>query len=202
MAEATRAEATMAETDGTETDGTETGRLDDEAVAQRLAWLEDVLGRLEQMPGPAAQTAMDAVSALTEVYGEALARVMDTVGDGPALSGDMLLGHLLVLHDLHPDPVEARVRRALRGLDPQLRPRGVEATLDGIRDGVARVALAGGGCGSSLGQIQDLVEETLRAIAPELRAVESSRVAARRPAAFVPVDALLARPAPAAGGVT
>lgn len=103
-------------------------RLDGQVLASRLAWLDETLGRLEQMPGPTAETALDAVAALTEVYGEALARVMDRAAADATLTGaladDRLLGHLLTLHDIHPRPaavsapgsaafipVEALVRR-------------------------------------------------------------------------------------------
>jgi Fe-S cluster biogenesis protein NfuA len=178
-------------------------RLDDQAVAQRLTWLEETLGKLEELSGPTAQTALDAVAALTEVYGEALARVLDATAADPGLSttlvGDRLLGHLLVLHEIHPEPVEGRIRRALHDLDPELRSHGVTADLDGVEDGVARIVLTGG-CPSALGPLRRTVEEAVRAIAPEVESVEPMRAPVRRPAAFIPADALLARRASAAGG--
>ena len=51
-------------------------RLDDAAVRERLTGLDELLERVEQIPGPAGELALEAVSALAEVYGEALARAL------------------------------------------------------------------------------------------------------------------------------
>ncbi|TDC62885.1 NifU family protein [Actinomadura sp. GC306] len=174
-------------------------RLDEGAVADRLARLDETLGRLEQTPGATAETALDAVTMLTEVYGEALARVMEHIPAAAAesLVADDLVGHLLVLHDVHPEPVERRVARTLDGLRPRLGRQGIEADLVGIEAGTARVGLKGGGCGGTE-PAAELVREALLAAAPELAGVEL--VAPKAPPAFVPVDALLRPPATAADG--
>lgn len=172
------------------------GRLDDRAVAERMARLDEVLGRLERMPGATAATALDAVALLTEVYGEALARVAALAAPGSALATafgrDRLLGHLLVLHDAHPEPVERRVLRALDGVRPHLGGAGAE--LAGIDGDVARVRITGGGCGSASGRVAALVRDAVLAAAPELSEVEPVRMAERPPPAFVPADSLLRRP--------
>src|SRR3954453_17142756 len=49
-------------------------RLADAAVRERLTGLDELLERVEQIPGPAGELALEAVSALAEIYGEALAR--------------------------------------------------------------------------------------------------------------------------------
>ncbi|MEU8323841.1 NifU family protein [Nonomuraea sp. NPDC048881] len=176
----------------------EPDRLDDQAVARLLERLEETLGRLEGMPGPTAETALDAVAILAEVYGEALARVMDRAPAGSAvaaaLADDELLGHLLVLHDIHPEPLRRRVERALDGLAGALRAQGVEARLADVTDDVARVRLTGG-CSSGSEPVRLAVEQAVRAVAPEVETVEVSRAA---PVAFVPADALLVRPGGAA----
>ncbi|MCF6521945.1 NifU family protein [Streptomyces sp. JJ36] len=177
-------------------------RLDDAEVGQRLARLDELLERVETVPGPATEAAVEAVQALTEVYGEALARAADLVrGAGPEPAerflADELLGHLLVLHDLHPDPVEQRAARAVDGLRDAVRERGGELEFAGIEDGEARVRLTLKGCGSSTGPVEEAVREAVLAAAPELSGVR--RVPEERQAAFVPLDAL-ARPSVAAGG--
>ncbi|MFI7416787.1 NifU family protein [Nonomuraea sp. NPDC049684] len=176
----------------------EPDRLDDQAVARLLERLEETLGRLESTPGPTAETALDAVAILAEVYGEALARVMDRAPAGSAvaaaLADDELLGHLLVLHDIHPEPLRRRVERALDGLAGALRAQGVEARLADVTDDVARVRLTGG-CSSGSEPVRLAVEQAVRAVAPEVETVEVSRAA---PVAFVPADALLVRPGGAA----
>jgi Fe-S cluster biogenesis protein NfuA len=175
-------------------------RLDEAAVADRLARLDEGLGRLEQTPGATAGTALDAVTMLTEVYGEALARVMEHIPAAAAesLVEDELVGHLLVLHDVHPEPVERRVSRTLDGLRPRLNRQGFEVDLVGIEAGTARVGLKGGGCGGGAAPAGELVREAVLAAAPELAGVDL--VAPKAPPAFVPVDSLMRPPAAAADG--
>jgi Fe-S cluster biogenesis protein NfuA len=177
------------------------GRLGDKQVREALTRLDELLGEVEQTPGPAGEIAMEAVSALARVYGEALARALSYVADTPALFDgflrDELLGHLLVLHDIHPEPVAVRVARAIDELSGAVRDRGGEIELAEIDGGVATVRLATHGCGSSSAGIADVVRESVLAIAPELSDVAVVR-APRHETAFVPLDVLTARP-PAAG---
>src|SRR5689334_13721367 len=98
--------------------------LSDAAVEARLARLDDVLGHLEQIPGRTAEVALEAVETLTEVYGEALRRVLVQAAAHPGcverLAADELVRHLLLLHGLHPDPVERRVSRVVDDLGTRL----------------------------------------------------------------------------------
>jgi Fe-S cluster biogenesis protein NfuA len=170
-------------------------RLDDAAVQERLARLDELLGQVEAIPGPAGEIALEAVSALADVYGEALARATAYAARAPALveaiTGDELLGHLLVLHGIHPDPVERRVARALDALRPALQERGGDVELAGIDQGVAAIRLSMSGCGSSSAAVEAGVREAVLAAAPELSGVERAPSAGRRDAAFIPVDSLL-----------
>jgi Fe-S cluster biogenesis protein NfuA len=182
-------------------------RLDEGALAGRLGRIEELLQTLEQAPGPTADSALDAVALLAEVYGEALARVMDRAAAdarlAAALMDDDLVGHLLALHDVHLAPTAERVRRALEGVRPYLRSQGRDVELVGIDGDVARVRLTGGsggsgGCGGTAGTVEQAVRDAVLAIAPELSAVETEGgEAAGRPATFIPVDALLRHGAPA-----
>lgn len=171
-------------------DGT---RLDETSLAARLARLDGLLEHLEETPGPTAREALEAVRALTEVYGEALARILDRADAhlSGELAEDELLGHLMVLHGIHPEPVRTRVAREVERLRGELRGRGGDLELVGIDGAVVRVRLAVKGCGSSSAGILDAVREAVLGVAPELRAVEQVRDA---PApAFVPLDALTHR---------
>ncbi|WP_175407202.1 NifU family protein [Streptomyces sp. TRM64462] len=173
-------------------------RLDDAAVAAHLSRADELLEQVEAAPGPTARAAIEAVRDLTALYGEALARVLDHA-DGELtarMADDDLVGHLLVLHGLHPEPVERRVARAVDGLRPVLRERGGDIALDGVDGGVARVSLTTTGCGSTWAGVEDAVRETLLAAAPELSGVERAQAPAdARPPAFVPLDALTHRAA-------
>ena len=65
----------MADPDGCA--GVELARLDDRAVRERLGALDKQLDQLERTPGPVGELALDAVSGLAEIYGQALARALD-----------------------------------------------------------------------------------------------------------------------------
>jgi hypothetical protein len=75
--------------------------------------------------------ALELVRAITELYGEGLARIVAMTPDPRELARDELVAQLLVLHDLHPVPLEDRVRRALAEVN------GAEVV--GIADGVVRL---------------------------------------------------------------
>ncbi|MDT0448500.1 NifU family protein [Streptomyces hesseae] len=162
-----------------------------------LTRADDLLGQLEAAPGPTARTALEAVRVLTELYGEALARTLEATGPAVAerLADDELVGHLLALHGIHPEPVERRVARAVDAIRPAVRERGGELRLAGIADGVATVRLKTSGCRSSATGLADAVREAVLALAPELSDVRQADE--ERPGAFVPLDAVRTRPATA-----
>lgn len=93
----------------------ERARLADTAVRERLRDLDTVLGEFEQSPDAA--PVLDAFAVLLEVYGEALARVLDhaDAATRKALMTDELVGHLLDLHDLRPPSIPARPEREPQG---------------------------------------------------------------------------------------
>jgi Fe-S cluster biogenesis protein NfuA len=174
-------------------------RLDDEAVEARLARIDELLDGLQQMPGPTAESAVEAVALLTEVYGEGLARVLGWVGHGvlSRCADDQLVRHLMVLHDLHPDSVEQRVRRVLDDIRPQLEAHGGQLELTDITDGVARVRIAGGGgCGGGIpaDELTRVVTDSVLALAPELATVEAIPGEPAGQQVVIPVEALLHRP--------
>jgi Fe-S cluster biogenesis protein NfuA len=179
------------------------GRLDDRAVQGRLSRLEDLLDRVEGVPGPTAEAALDAVATLSEVYGEALARlVLRLDADGrAALLDDELLAHLFVLHGLHPAPVQERVAAALAEVRPYLASHGGGVELLGVDGEVARVRLTGScqGCGASAATLEQAVTEAVLAAAPELRAVlpEAAPAAPAGGRALIPVE-VVTRPRVAA----
>lgn len=176
--------------------------LDDEAVRARIGRLNQLLERLEQVPGPTSEVALEAVETLTEVYGAALVRVIAAAAEAPAVTaalvGDELLNHLLALHGIHPDPVEQRVARALDELRPHLTSHG-EVELVGIEEGVVRVRLSVKGCSSSSGALEEAVTEAVLAVAPELSGVESVPAERVPTQMLIPVDGLLRRPATTGG---
>lgn len=181
--------------------------LSDTEVQERMSRLDSLLELLEKAAGPTAETAVQAVRALAEVYGTALARVVTRASGAPrvmsSLLDDELLHHLLILHDIHPEPVEARVGRALGSIRPYIRSHGGEVELAGISDGVAHVRLSGScqGCASSATTLEHAVTEAVLTAAPELTGVEAAPGGEPRSPALIPVDSLLRKPSePASAG--
>jgi Fe-S cluster biogenesis protein NfuA len=142
----------------------------------------DVSHRVEQLLAELAEVAEVSVRekaeelarTLVELYGAGLARVLAMLAAQPggeqqirALAADSLVGSLLVLHDLHPVAAEDRVRAALENLRPQLGGRVAE--FQEIDDqGVARIAVRGGGCRSSAAAAAELIDRAVQDAAPEL----------------------------------
>ena len=169
----------------------------DAADRARVAALDALLERLEQLPDATARaTAVGALRCLLELYGEALDRILDVIarfgGDGAlaALAQDELVAHLLLLHGLHPEPLETRVQRALDGVRPYLRSHGGDVELLALDGDLARLRLQGHcrSCPASTVTLRTAVEEALRREAPELLRIEADGVEPR--AGFVPLAAL------------
>ena len=168
--------------------------LSDAEVRERVTRLDDLLEQLERVPGSMADVATAAIEALTEVYGTALARVVASVDEKTvrSLADDEVVGHLLLLHGLHPDPPEQRIARALDEVRPELGDRA-EVEFTGIDDGVAHVRLTASGCASTAARTAAAVRDVVLDAAPELADAESVTV---KPPALIPVDALLRKPVP------
>src|SRR3954464_8007655 len=79
-----------------------------------LKRVEALLGEIED--GSADPRALEAVLAVLELHGEALARIVERV-DASALTGDELIEQVLALHDLGPQAAPAR---AADGVKPQV----------------------------------------------------------------------------------
>jgi len=140
--------------------------VNDAEVRERVARLE---GLLEKVREDAA--AVEAVAALSELYGEALARLIRGVDP----EQDELVSHLLLLHGLCPAPLEERVAAALDGVRPYLRSHGGGVELLGIAEGIVRVRLEGSckSCTASAATLQTIVENAVRDAAPEIERVDA-----------------------------
>jgi hypothetical protein len=169
------------------------GRLDEAAVEELLNRFDELVDRVEQVPGPSAEAAVEAIQVLAEVYGEALARVAGLGGPQlvARLTEDELLSHLLGLHGLHPKPVDERVTDVLAEVGSQLGDKA-DVELTGIDAGVARIRVTAAGCGS--GDIADSVSEVVLSVAPELSRVDPETVPPAAAAPLFPVESLLRRP--------
>ncbi len=152
--------------------------MDDVQARELVGTVEGRLGELEALPDPVARAAADdAVAALLELYGEVLARILDADGElARALGEDELVAQVLLLHGLHPVPVEQRVRGALEEVRPYLSSHGGDVELLAVEGEVVSLALAGScsGCPSSAVTLKLAIEDAIRAAAPEIERVEAA----------------------------
>jgi Fe-S cluster biogenesis protein NfuA/nitrite reductase/ring-hydroxylating ferredoxin subunit len=189
--------------------------LDDGAARERVARVDALLEEVESSIGAVpVDTALALVQALLDLYGEGLARVVGHVAardaDGAlaaAFAGDELVSHLLLLHGLHPEPLEARVRTALDEVRPYLESHGGDVELLGISDeGVVRLALRGScdGCASSSATMALAIEEAIHRVAPDVAEVMAEGAAEPAPPPLLQLEVsegLRAAPAgPPVGG--
>jgi Fe-S cluster biogenesis protein NfuA len=145
----------------------------DDLQARELVARIDVL--LEQVQD------VELVQALVDLYGEGLARIV--AHDPECVAGvasDELVSHLLLMHGLHPVPLEDRVLGALADVRPYLEQHGGDVELVSVEGGVARLRLQGtcNGCASSTATLKLAIEDAIQRVAPDIDGIEAEGVAA------------------------
>jgi Fe-S cluster biogenesis protein NfuA/nitrite reductase/ring-hydroxylating ferredoxin subunit len=180
------------------------------AAMEQVARIEGLLEEIDGIPDPAAQaTATAVVQALLELYGEGLGRIVDIVAahdDGTlaaAMGDDELVAHLLLLHGLHPVPVEERVRGALDSVLPYLESHGGSVQLLGVEGGVARLRMEGScsGCPSSAMTLKLAIEDAILQAAPDVEQVRAEE-GPPRDGELAGFEVLRAGPAPSVAPAT
>jgi Fe-S cluster biogenesis protein NfuA len=165
--------------------------------------VEQLLEQLDGVPdGPARDTATDLVQALLELYGDGLARLVDHVAErddgtlAQVLADDEVVAPLLLVHGLHPVPLDRRVDGALAEVRPYLESHGGGVELLGIEDGTVRLALQGScsGCPSSAVTLKHAVEEAIHKAAPDVAGIVAED--APREPALIQLEVYEACPAP------
>ena len=143
-----------------------------------------LLEQVEALPDPDARdVATELVQALLDLYGEALARMVGEVPEPAALAGDELVSHLLMLHGIHPVPLEARVRGALAEVRPYLESHGGNVDLVSVTDGVVLLRMEGScsGCPSSTMTLKLAIEDAIHKAAPDVVSIEAEGATAPAP---------------------
>lgn len=144
---------------------------------EALRRVEDTLASLDALPeSRAREAARKLMEAVLDLHGAALARLTALVARSghaeplyAAFVEDHLVAGVLLLHGLHPELPEVRVRRALEALEPSLHRQGAEATLVEVSDGVARLRLrAPGASREEAALLRRELEAALVEAAPDL----------------------------------
>ena len=153
-----------------------------------VADVERLLEDVEALPDPfARQTATAIVQGLLELYGAGLERIVEEIArrdrEGEiagALAGDELVAHLLLIHGLHPKPLEERVGEALDSVRPYLESHGGSVELVSLEGAAVRLRLQGScsGCPSSAVTLKLAIENAIEKAAPEIEEVIAEEGAA------------------------
>jgi Fe-S cluster biogenesis protein NfuA/nitrite reductase/ring-hydroxylating ferredoxin subunit len=155
--------------------------LEDQQVSERVGRVEALIEQVESLPDRVArEAAMEMVGALLDLYGEGLSRTLAPLDDETrrAVAKDELVAHLLLLHDLHPVPVETRVHEALEEVRPYLDSHGGGVELVAVEEGVVRLRMHGScdGCPSSSMTLKLAIEDAIHKAAPDIVEVEAEGV--------------------------
>jgi Fe-S cluster biogenesis protein NfuA len=152
-----------------------------ERLFERVQGLQDELDSSGADPA-VLDLAGELVSAVVELYGAGLERIFSSLDGEPiaaTLSEDPVVATLLLIHDLHPVPLEQRVQAALDTVRPYMESHGGNVELLGVDDGVARIHLRGScsDCSASSVTLELAVKRALEDAAPDLAGLEVEGVA-------------------------
>jgi Fe-S cluster biogenesis protein NfuA len=151
-------------------------RADPRQTARRLQVL---IEQIQQQPNPAARALLhECVQSLLTLYGNGLARMVGCIQDAGAEGRDILqqllqdpaVSGLLLIHGLHPVPLEMRLRQALEKVRPYMQSHGGNIELLSLQDDIARVRLEGTcrSCPSSAVTLELAVRRAVEEACPDL----------------------------------
>jgi Fe-S cluster biogenesis protein NfuA/nitrite reductase/ring-hydroxylating ferredoxin subunit len=179
--------------------------MDEREHTGRARRIEQLLQEIADLPDPRMrERAEELIGALLALYGDALARIValadqvESAGEPlvRTFAGDDLIGPLLLMHGLHPIPIETRLAQALEGVRPYLRSHGGNVELVDVTDGVAHLRLQGSchGCPSSTMTLKLAIEEAIYAAAPDLDGLDVEGVAELAPSPLITLTPAHRRP--------
>ena len=147
-----------------------------------LGKIDALLQRSESISDPASKKLIgETISALMDLHGEALSRIMDQVAQSDrstetldAFVADPVISSLLLVYNLHPQTIDERVRAALESVRPYLASHGGSVELLGISDdGTVGLQMQGSchGCPSSAVTLKTSIEKAIYEKAPDVIAI-------------------------------
>ncbi len=171
----------------------------------RMHRIEGLIHDMEKLPDPAVQAMVrEIVQSLLELHGAGLAGILDHLLQAgepgralfAVLADDPLIANLLLLHGIHPDDMDTRVRRALEKIRPTLSAGGATVEILAVVEDVVRLRLeaSGHGCASSMRSLKQTLAEAILATAPDAAIeIEEQLSTPVAEATFIPVDELTVR---------
>lgn len=151
-------------------------------VAKRL---QELIEQIQTQPNPAARALLqECLQSLLAFYGDGLSRILEQLQasgfEGKKILDRMLndqaITGLMLIHGLHPIPLEARLRGALEKVRPYMQSHGGNIELLSLEDEVARVRLQGTckTCPSSTVTLELAVRRAVDEACPDLAGFEVS----------------------------
>ena len=162
------------------------------------ARIDTLVQEVAAFPDPQARaTAQELIQALLDMYGEALARLLEITAQTEAsglvlidtFASDDLLSSLFMLHGLHPLDIETRVMQALDEVRPYLKSHGGNVEFVKVEDGIAHLRLEGSchGCPGSTMTLKLAIEEAIYKAAPDLDGLQVEGVTDPPPRPGTPI---------------
>lgn len=157
----------------------------DSQLNQLGARIEDLVHRVENISDPAVRAnVVTLLQSLMELHGQGFARVLEVLAQHgetgrqitAILSKDDLVAGLLLLYDIHPDGLHARVQKAVTEMQPQIRAAGGSVELLTVENGAARIRLTANGHGCGSGALDKTIRDCIYAAAPDITHIEIERI--------------------------
>ena len=145
--------------------------------------IQELIARIAEVPDPSSRQMLeDFLESLLRFYGQGLARILELVEEaGPEgrevyrlMINDGAVRGLLLIHGLHPVPLEARLREALDKIRPYMESHGGNVELLSLEDDVARLRLQGHckTCPSSAVTMELAIRGAIEEACPDLMGFE------------------------------
>ena len=179
---------------------------DEREFRERVQEIGRLITALDGEAGDKSRTAArELIQLVMELHGVGLEKMMEIVfshsGSGAEaidlLARDRVVSSLLVLHGLHPDPLETRVARAVEAVSAKLRKQEVEVHLLGVEEGNVRVRAktSAYACGSTSAKVKTEIEDAVYEAAPEVVSLAIEGLEGKNASGFVGLDQLVGSPA-------
>jgi Fe-S cluster biogenesis protein NfuA/nitrite reductase/ring-hydroxylating ferredoxin subunit len=162
-----------------------------EAMNSHGARIQHLLEQIEALPVPSTRELIhEFMEATLAFYGQGLARILQVVSEsGPEvqkvyrhLIDDKVVRGLLLIHDLHPEDLETRLRHALDQVRPYLQSHGGNVDLISLTGQAARLRLQGTckSCASSAVTLELAIRHAIEEACPDLAGFEVEGIAEER----------------------
>jgi Fe-S cluster biogenesis protein NfuA/nitrite reductase/ring-hydroxylating ferredoxin subunit len=141
--------------------------------------IQKLIERIEALPYPGAKELIqECMEAMLTFYGHGLSRILQVVNEADSegrkvyreLIHDDVIKGLLLIHDLHPLDLAARLRDALDKVRPYLKSHGGNVELISLENNVAKLQLQGTcqSCASSAVTLELAIKHGIEQACPDL----------------------------------